>query len=91
MITRIHINRGRMASNAKHGLSLPVITVKKGSTNRYGNRVDILDAAGSVVASVVYSPRKPLPCGAKAWIETENPIVIHDEEIRPVKGEAQKT
>lgn len=80
MITRIHINRGRMASNAKHGTSAPVITVKKGSSNRYGSRVDILDSAGNVAASIVYSPGKPLSCGAKAWIETNNDVVIHDEE-----------
>ena len=81
MITRIHINRGRMASNAKHGTSAPVITVKKGSSHRYGNQVDILDSDGSVVASIVYSPHKPLSYGAKVWIQTENDVVIHGEEI----------
>ena len=80
MITRIHVNRNRMASNAKRGTTEPVITVKKGSSNRYGNRVDILDAIGNIVASVVYSPDKPLSCGAKVWIQTENPVVIHDEQ-----------
>ena len=79
-ITRIHVNRNRMVSNAKHGLTQPVITVKKGSSNRYGNQVDILDTTGNIVASIVYSPDKPLPCGAKVWIQTENPIVIHGEQ-----------
>jgi hypothetical protein len=32
---------------------------------------ELLGDDGEVVASVIYSPDKPLSCGAKVWIETE--------------------
>jgi len=35
-----------------------------------------LDEDGEVVASVVYSPDKPLSCGAKVWIETELEVSV---------------
>jgi hypothetical protein len=31
---------------------------------------------GKVVARVVYSPDKPLSCGARVWIETEADVEI---------------
>jgi hypothetical protein len=27
---------------------------------------------------VVYSPDKPLSCGAKVWVETDAEITVHD-------------
>jgi len=27
----------------------------------------------------VYSPDKPLKCGAKLWLETEATVIIHDK------------
>jgi hypothetical protein len=44
--------------------------VKDYKQNRTTNRADIVDSKGQVVASVVYNTEKPLPCGAKVWIET---------------------
>ena len=29
---------------------------------------------------VVYSPDKPLSCGAKVWIETYNPVILDKEK-----------
>ena len=34
----------------------------------------IYDKQGEEVAKVIYSPDKPLSCGAKVWIETENRV-----------------
>jgi hypothetical protein len=73
-MTIIHVNRGLIDSNRKNKTSSPVLTVKTGDTNIYCNRVDILDDNNNVVASVVYSPDKPLSCGAKVWIETNSNI-----------------
>jgi len=70
MKTRIHVNQHNIKANAKGG-SVPVLTVKDYKRNRKVNRADVMDAAGNVVASVIYSPDKPLACGAKVWIETE--------------------
>jgi len=53
-----------------------VITAKDYIQNRKGNDVLILDDDGEVVARVIYSPDKPLDCGAKCWIETFNEVVV---------------
>ena len=29
-----------------------------------------------VIRKVIYSPDKPLSCGAKVWIETEGEVII---------------
>ena len=75
MITRIHVNQHNIKANSK-GADLPVLTVKDYKENRKVNHVQILDSVGNVVATVVYSPDKPLSCGAKVWIETEGEVII---------------
>ena len=72
MKKRIHINQHRIRANKKHNTNEPVITVKTYKSNEYGHDVQILGKS-----RVVYSPNKPLPCGAKVWIETEAPVVIN--------------
>jgi len=64
-IKRIHVNRHVIASNHKHGRNEPVVRVKVGRENFKGSRVEI---AGP--SMVIYSPNKPLSCGATLWIET---------------------
>ena len=66
--------------NKKHNAKKPVITVKTSKENVYGHRVKILGGS-----DVIYSPDKPLSCGAKVWIETYNPVVINkDWDIKVV-------
>jgi len=72
MKKRIHINQHKIRANHKHNTNEPVITVKTYKSNEYGHDVQILGKS-----RVVYSPNKPLPCGAKVWIETEAPVVIN--------------
>lgn len=74
MKTRIHVNQHNIKANDK-GADLPVITVKDYKANRKVNAADIVAEDGSVLASVIYSPDKPLPCGAKVWIETTHEVV----------------
>jgi uncharacterized protein YbbC (DUF1343 family) len=80
MLARIHVNQHNIRANIK-GATLPVITVKAGKSNLYGNRVDVLNGDGNIVATVVYSPEKPLSCGAKVWIETSQPILIDGQPL----------
>ena len=70
MKTLIHVNQHKIKANAKHGTSEPVLTVKTYKTNDYAHQVKILDRQGCEMARIVYSPDKPLSCGAKCWIET---------------------
>ena len=71
MKTRIHVNQHKIRSNIKHGTNDPVITVKTSKSNTYGHEVLINGSS-----KVIYSPDKPLSCGAKVWIETESQVVV---------------
>ena len=70
MKTLLHVNQHNIRANSK-GANLPVLTVKDYKNNRKCNTAIIKDDSGAIVAKLVYSPDKPLACGAKVWIETE--------------------
>jgi|TARA_R100000664_G_scaffold17733_1_gene26737 hypothetical protein len=63
---QIHINQHVIRRNGKTGEREPVITVKTYKSNEYASEVAI-----NGPSRVIYSPDKPLSCGAKVWIETE--------------------
>ena len=67
----IHVNQHIIKRNAKNGTHEPVLTVKQGRKNTYAHSVEILGPS-----RVVYSPDKPLNCGARVWIETTAPVVL---------------
>tara|TARA_R100000315_G_C5128840_1_gene73629 strand:- start:56 stop:289 length:234 start_codon:yes stop_codon:yes gene_type:complete len=71
MKTIVHVNQHKIRENLKQGTANPVLTVKDYKSNRYATNAIIRDASGNEVARVVYSPNKPLSCGARVWIETE--------------------
>ena len=71
MKKRIHVNQHKIRSNKKHNLNEPVITFKTSKSNDYGHEVKILGPS-----KIIYSPDKPLSCGAKVWIETEADVKI---------------
>ena len=71
MKTRIHVNQHKIRSNKKHNLNEPVITVKTSKSNPYGHEVEVLGPS-----KIIYSPDKPLSCGARVWIETEGEVKI---------------
>ena len=70
----VHINQHVIKANSKSGERNPVITCKTYKENIYGYEVEFTNG------KVVYSPDKPLSCGAKVWIETEEPLNILTEE-----------
>tara|TARA_R100001082_G_C4361328_1_gene159523 strand:+ start:2134 stop:2364 length:231 start_codon:yes stop_codon:yes gene_type:complete len=74
MKTVIHVNQHNIKANSK-GSELPVLTVKDYKQNRKANHAAVVDADGKALVKVVYSPDKPLPCGAKVWIETEMEVI----------------
>ena len=73
MKTRIHVNQHNIRANSK-GADLPVLTVKTYKENIKCNRVAVHGPS-----TVVYSPDKPLSCGAKVWIETEAEVTVDEE------------
>ena len=72
MKKRIHINQHVIRANKKNGTNDPAITVKTSRNNYYASRVEI-----GGPSSVVYSPDKPLSCGARVWVETDAPVTLH--------------
>lgn len=80
----IHINQHKIRSNSKNGSREPVITCKTYRSNSYGHEVLIFDSEGRVSAKVVYSPDKPLSCGARVWIETDNDVEVVDKNSSEV-------
>jgi hypothetical protein len=71
MKTIIHVNQHQIRHNHKHGTRDPVLTVKTYKSNDYAHEVQVKGDS-----KIVYSPDKPLSCGARVWIETEGEVVI---------------
>ena len=76
MKTIIHVNQHVIRANKKNGEENPVLTCKTYKENIYAKELEILDESGNVVAKVIYSPDKPLSCGARVWIETHHEVRV---------------
>ena len=64
-IKRIHVNQHVIRRNKKTGENKPPITVKTSKSNDYFHIVEIKGSS-----RLIYSPDKPLSCGARLWIES---------------------
>ena len=71
MKKKIHINQHKIRANKKNNTEEPVITVKTSKDNNYAKEVDIMGKS-----KLVYRPNKPLSCGARVWIETDEKVVL---------------
>jgi hypothetical protein len=71
MKTIIHVNQHAVKANVKHGTNEPVLTVKTYKSNTYAHEVKIHGES-----TIMYSPEKPLSCGARVWIETQANVEI---------------
>lgn len=69
MRTIIHVNQHKVRKREEKTL-----TVKTYKSNTYARTVEICGPS-----KVVYSPDKPLSCGARVWIETQSEVVIDPE------------
>ena len=76
MKTVIHVNQHIIKSNAKRNEREPVLTCKTYKTNNYAHEVLIYGQDSKIAAKVIYSPDKPLSCGAKVWIETKSGVRV---------------
>ncbi|NBX10564.1 MAG: hypothetical protein EBR05_12385, partial [Marivivens sp.] len=66
-----HINQHKIRANKKNNTEEPVITVKTSKSNTYAKEVEIIGKS-----KLVYRPNKPLSCGARVWIETDEKVVL---------------
>jgi len=69
--TIVHVNQHVKKTNRKNEVEEPVLTVKTYKSNTYAHEVNIKGDS-----KVVYSPNKPLSCGAHVWIETQSEVEI---------------
>ncbi len=76
MKTIIHVNQHIIKANAKRSERNPVLTCKTYKSNNYANEAIIYGQDEREAARIIYSPDKPLSCGAKVWIETTNKVEI---------------
>ncbi len=73
MKKRIHVNMHVIRRNNKTGEREPPLTCKTSKSNEYAYEIDIEGPC-----RVIYSPDKPLPCGARVYIETDSDVVLKD-------------
>lgn len=78
MKTVIHVNQHVIRKNAKTGEREPCLTVKTYKDNRYAHQAIVYGQDGQEACRVVYSPDKPLSCGARVWIETQGEVEVLD-------------
>jgi len=80
MRKRIHVNQHIIRANRRDEANDAPITIKTYRENVRAHRVTI-----DGPSELVYSPQKPLPCGARLWIETEARVVaVNDVSGRSV-------
>lgn len=75
MIKRLHVNQHHIRANRKDGGQRPVISVKTSRGNTVGHEAHIEGPS-----RLVYSPDKPLSCGARLWMETQATVVVLTDE-----------
>ena len=85
-IARIHVNQHVIKANAKNGENNPIFTIKQGGNNTYAHNVKV---KGEM--ELVYSPDKPLSCGAKVWIETKGDIELDGKQADTNFGKRDDT
>tara|TARA_B110001450_G_scaffold183477_1_gene171522 strand:- start:89 stop:310 length:222 start_codon:yes stop_codon:yes gene_type:complete len=71
MKTIIHVNQHVIKANRKNNEENPVLTCKTYKSNDYAHEVHLKGDS-----KIIYSPNKPLSCGAHVWIETEGEVII---------------
>ena len=74
-IKRIHVNQHKIRANRKHGTYDPCITTKTSKANHYAHEAHI-----NGPSKVIYSPKKPLSCGAEIWVETHAEVELRTWE-----------
>ena len=69
--TRITVNQHLIKSNKKNKKNEPVVRIQQGDRVNYCHDIEITGKC-----RIVYSPNKPLSCGARVWIEVESAVIV---------------
>lgn len=70
-IKRIHVNQHIIRANKRDGTKENVVTVQWRNKSYRVQSANILGTS-----DVIYSPDKPLSCGAHVWVETKSEVVV---------------
>lgn len=70
----IHVAQQAIQKNRKHGTNEPPLIVRNYKGAKRAHTLIIYDRDGNEAARIVHSPHKPLSCGARVWIETQNEV-----------------
>ena len=80
ILKRIHVSQPRIRNNVKTGSRDPVISVVTSRGTKHAHEVNIKGES-----RLIYSPDKPLSCGARLWLESTAEVeLIVDGEIADV-------
>jgi hypothetical protein len=71
--TIIHVDQAVIRRNRKLGTNEPPVIVRNYKGSRRVQTAEILGPA-----TICHSPHKPLPCGARVWIETQSEVKCSD-------------
>jgi hypothetical protein len=71
MRTILHVNQAAIVRNRKTGANEPPLIVRTYKGSKPAHEVEILGPS-----KLVNRPHKPLPCGARVWIETQSEVRI---------------
>lgn len=77
MTTIIHVAQAAIVKNRKEGTNDPAIIVRSGGKSARHHEVELRAADGTLVGTFIYSPHKPLPCGARLWLSLEPGVTAH--------------
>ena len=69
LVKRIHVNQHIIRENKKNKTNKEAITIQTSKGSFTAHKVQIHGKS-----KVIYSPDKPLKCGATVWVETTAPI-----------------
>ncbi len=75
MKTVIHVNQHIIKANRKHGHNDPPLTIKTYKENRKAHEV-VVHGPCRIVHADPARGIKPLPCGARVWVETTAPVEV---------------
>ena len=75
----IHINSNIIKANAKRNRNDPPISIRRTKSGKVIHRCHDLNI--TVPTRIEYNKAKPLPCGAKVWIEISNRYVKPQVEV----------
>jgi hypothetical protein len=71
-VIKLHVNQHVIRSNIHAEIKEPPLRIIRKGRSEPAFNIEILDKAGTVAGRIVYSPDKPLKCGARVWIEAHD-------------------